>query len=253
MPNLIILLLFPFLCQANDISCKNLREGTFKLESLDGSIHTITRTSNKQTENVGKTGLISEFDIKWISDCSYILFNRKVIKGINEWPEELNSDTLYNEIIEIIGDNHKVVSMMKRFDMKVESTLIKWNPSESSFIDDFKTSKWKSLSNFNDSTILKLDRFSLIKWNPIIDSLKHKPTLWIYNDKLKIKYYKNVSVITENNITKTNASSNTIDCKYSFDVKKSELRITIDNKEQSTLIYKVKEKTKDEYILTLKK
>ena len=253
MTNLFILLLFPFLCQANDNSCKNVKEGTFKLESIDGSIHTITRTSNKQTENVGKTGLISEFDLKWISDCSYILYNRRVIKGINEWPAELNADTLYNEIVEINGDKHKVISIMKRFDMKVESTLIKWEPTESSFIDNFKSSKWKSLSNFNDSTILKLEKFTLIKWNPVIDSMKYKPTLWIYNKNMKIKHYKNVSVITEDNITKTNASSNTIDCKYSFDTKKSELTITLDNKEHSTLTYKVNEKTNDECILTLKK
>jgi hypothetical protein len=253
MTNLFILLLLPFLCQADDIACKNVKEGIFKLESLDGGIHTITRTKNKQIENVGKTGLISEFDLKWITECSYILYNRRVIKGTDEWPAEINADTLFNEIVEISGDKHKVVSIMKKFDMKVEATLIKLEQTESSFIDNFKTSKWKSLSNFNDSTILKLDNLTLIKWNPSIDSMKHKPTLWIYNDKLKIKYYENVSVITEDNITKTNASFNTMDCNYSFDVKKNELRITLDNKGQSTLTYKVSEKTNDECILTRKK
>jgi hypothetical protein len=119
--------LISFLFLQRDVNCKAFKEGTFKANSVDGSIHTITRSSDKQTEHVGKTGLISEFDIKWISDCTYILFNRKVIKGKDEWPAELNSDTLYNEIVEVTGDDYKVVSSMKRFDIKVELTLTKVN------------------------------------------------------------------------------------------------------------------------------
>lgn len=120
-----MLLLFPFLCQANDIDCKNIREGLFTLESEDGSLHTIVRTKDKQTENVGKTGLVSEYDIKWTSECSYILFNRKVVKGTDNMPTDFKIDTFYNEIVEVNGDYHKIVSSIKGYDMKIEVVLVK--------------------------------------------------------------------------------------------------------------------------------
>lgn len=125
-----ILLLFPFLCQAGNIDCKDIREGLFKLESEDGSLHTIVRTKDKQTENVGKTGLVSEFDIKWTSDCSYILYNRRVIKGKDNMPTDFKIDTLYNEIVEINGDKHKIVSSIKGYDLKIEAILEKLDTSK---------------------------------------------------------------------------------------------------------------------------
>ena len=125
MTKIFILLLFPFLCQAGNIDCKDIREGLFKLESEDGSLHTIVRTKAKQTENVGKTGLVSEYDIKWTSNCSYILFNRRVVIGKDNMPADFKIDTLYNEIVEITGDKHKIVSSIKGYDMKIEAILVK--------------------------------------------------------------------------------------------------------------------------------
>ncbi len=104
--------------------CKDFKKGTFELNSEDGSSHTITRKGNKQIENISRTGTISEFDIEWLDDCSYILFNRKVTKGTDLYPES-NSDTLYNEVIEINGDFFKVKSRMKGYDFEAESILKK--------------------------------------------------------------------------------------------------------------------------------
>ncbi len=100
--------------------CKDFQEGTFELDSADGSSHIITRKDNKQIENSSKTGTISEFEIKWLDDCSYILFNRKITKGTDLYPES-NSDTLINEVIEINGDFYKVKSTMKGYDFESES------------------------------------------------------------------------------------------------------------------------------------
>lgn len=110
---------------SDKLDCSSVKIGTFRLESVDGSDHILTRTENNQTENVTKKGLICEFNLEWTSDCTYILFNRRVIKGKDEWPAEINADTLFNEIVEISKDRHKVVSYMKRFDSKLETTLIK--------------------------------------------------------------------------------------------------------------------------------
>src|SRR5690606_24183765 len=91
---------------------------------------TIIRTKDKQTENVGKTGLVSEYDIKWTSDCSYILYNRRVVKGKDNMPTDFKINTLYNEIVEINGDKHKIVSSIKSYDLKIEAILVKLDTSK---------------------------------------------------------------------------------------------------------------------------
>jgi hypothetical protein len=109
---------------------------------------------------------------------------------------------------------------------------------EANFIDNFKTSKWNSIDNFNDSTILQLQELKLVKWNPTVDSLKDNPRIWIFNDEFKIKYYHNITVKVDSGLTETKRSFNTLNCKYSYDSDKGLLTITMDNKDKSTLVYK---------------
>lgn len=103
--------------------CKNFKLGVFKL--VDNSVYTIVRSENKQRENDAKTGSVSEMDIKWLTDCNYILFNHKVVKGIDDTPPEFKMDTLYNEIKNINGNTYVVASTMKKYNFTVEATLVK--------------------------------------------------------------------------------------------------------------------------------
>ena len=124
MKNLFLtIILIPYFISADDGKCKNFKEGIFKL--IDNSVYTIVRTKNKQTENDARTGKVSEMDIIWLSDCKYILFNRKVIKGVDDTPSDFKIDTIYNEIIEINGEQHKVRSTVKKFNMTLDATLTK--------------------------------------------------------------------------------------------------------------------------------
>lgn len=106
--------------------CKGFRNGTFELNSAEGKKHTIIRKGNKQTEYVEKAKSLSEFDIKWIDDCSYILFNRRILKGEDLYSDS-NSDTLYVEVIEIKGNFFKIKSKMKGYNFESESILKKVN------------------------------------------------------------------------------------------------------------------------------
>ncbi|MER2996922.1 hypothetical protein [Pontibacter populi] len=121
--SLIMLSLYSF-CFAKENNCKDFKKGTFELNSVDGSTHIITRTKNKQIERVGRTGSIFEFDIKWRDDCSYILYNRKMIKGVDEF-SEYKIDTLYNKVIGVDGKNFKVLTTIKEFDFEVEAVMKK--------------------------------------------------------------------------------------------------------------------------------
>lgn len=94
------------------------------MQSVDGSPHTIVRTKTKQRENVN--GSVTELDIKWTGDCTYLLYNWKVVEGADDKSTDgLTLDTLYNEIVEVVGNKHRVVSTMRGYDMKVEATLVK--------------------------------------------------------------------------------------------------------------------------------
>jgi len=107
--------------------CSQLKEGFFKIETSPGNTFTIDRTLTKQTENNLKSGVISECKIKWTSDCSYILYDRKLLKGFepSQITDKLRGDTLYNEIISISGNTHKVSCVMKSTGIKAKFTVSK--------------------------------------------------------------------------------------------------------------------------------
>lgn len=109
---------------------------------------------------------------------------------------------------------------------------------EKNFIDNFKTSKWKSLVNFNDSTLLQLNEIKLVRWNPALDSLRHQPTVWIFNEEFKIKYY-HPTILSEDSIAiQTKSHFNTMDCQYAYDNKKGLLTLILDNKEKTSITFK---------------
>jgi len=154
------LLLFPVLCQAGNFDCKEIKEGLFKLESEDGSLHTVVRTKDKQTENVGKTGLVSEFDIRWTSACSYILFNRRVVKGTDNMPVDFKIDTLYNEIVEVNGNKHRIVSSIKGYDIKIEAVLVKLDTAKL-YRDLREIEKFKNYNGTTKGGKLISDKYSI--------------------------------------------------------------------------------------------
>lgn len=107
--------------------CSQLKEGFFKIETSPGNTFTIERTLTKQTEKNLKSGVISECKIKWTSDCSYILYDRKLLKGSepSQITDKLRVDTLYNEITNVKGNIHKVSCIMKSTGVKAEFTVTK--------------------------------------------------------------------------------------------------------------------------------
>jgi|GEM_PF-2641028 len=127
---ILLLLCLPLVCRAGT-DCSDLKEGTFRLVSEDGSVHTIVRTSDKQTESVSPNGVITEFNIRWTADCSYVLFNRKVLAGEDPLPANIRLDTLYNEITGKEGNLHHVTASMKGYHLKIAVTLEKVDPASS--------------------------------------------------------------------------------------------------------------------------
>ena len=96
---------------SDKLDCSDLRNGRFQTTNEDGSITIITRNDNKQIENFKNGERISEFDVQWTSDCEYLIFNRKVVKGNDPWPQ-MNNDTLRILITEIQNEYYLTESEM---------------------------------------------------------------------------------------------------------------------------------------------
>jgi hypothetical protein len=119
----LILIILPAFFVNPDLACKDFKNGAFLLPQEDKSNHKIIRTSTKQIEIVETKKLQSEFDIKWLDECTYILFNRRVTKGTDEMPQ-FNKDTLYNHIGSITGNTCTITSWFRWSD-KLKAIVIK--------------------------------------------------------------------------------------------------------------------------------
>ena len=70
------------------------------MHSRDGSLHTIIRNNNLQTETSGRTANVIQSNIQWTSDCSFYLYNRCLLRGSDSLNFDFVYDTLYNVITE---------------------------------------------------------------------------------------------------------------------------------------------------------
>lgn len=121
----LIFIVFACLIATSSPDCKKFREGKFQLLTGGESNHTITRSKNKQLETRDDNGFTSEMEIKWTSECTYLLFDRKIVKGEEYLDKDIKIDTLYNEIIYVNADTCRVKSRMRGFDLEVESTILR--------------------------------------------------------------------------------------------------------------------------------
>ncbi|KOS07934.1 hypothetical protein AM493_19140 [Flavobacterium akiainvivens] len=112
MKKIAVLSLVCFAFSTPNTDCKSVHTGKFQIEALEG-IYIITRTKDTQTEEVTNRGLISQFKIKWQSSCSYILYDRQVLKGTDIVPRGSEFDTLYCNISDVKEFTHKVTCKFK--------------------------------------------------------------------------------------------------------------------------------------------
>ncbi len=140
--------MLPIICSADNINCLDMRQGLFKMHGLYGSLNTIIRTNQKQTETLGKTGTVFEYDIEWTSDCTYLLCNRKTVKGNDSMMTLKNTDTIYGEIVEVNKYWHKVISSVNNGNNRTEENYFSVDTTsvykDLNDLDEFKNYKGKS-------------------------------------------------------------------------------------------------------------
>lgn len=124
------LLLISLLISYSSLDCQKFRTGKFEVESKYLGTIIIERDTHFQTETIVKTRTVARYKIKWLNDCSFIMFDRKLLKGKDpitdtKFIEEIDKDTILNEIIEINGNEYKARSKFYSFPDWYESTTKK--------------------------------------------------------------------------------------------------------------------------------
>ena len=66
-----VLLSLPAFAQEDTAQCTQFKTGNFVYRDDSLNAVLIKRKANRQEEAVTKTGVITKFKIKWITDCSY--------------------------------------------------------------------------------------------------------------------------------------------------------------------------------------
>ena len=117
---LMTLLLAPS-CKAPQ-KCIEVKNGTFATSEGDNSSTIITRNGDKQIENSNNGAQISEFKVLWVDECTYLLFNRKVTKGVDLFPES-NDDTLQVRITEVAEHYYLTQSQMLSTDLEMQQRV----------------------------------------------------------------------------------------------------------------------------------
>jgi len=124
------LIVTAFLFSYLSLDCDKFRTGKFEVQSKYVGKILIERDANFQTETIVKSGNVVRYRIKWLSDCSFIMFDHKLIKGKElisdpKLVEEMDKDTILNEIIEINGNEYKTKSKFYSFPDWFESVTKK--------------------------------------------------------------------------------------------------------------------------------
>ncbi len=109
----LIIIVTLFSCAQKD--CKKFQTGKFEFNSKYVGKILIERDRKFQTETVVDSGVVARYKIKWLDDCSFIMFERELLRGKEMIPdpkfvEQINKDTIINEIIEINDREYKTRS-----------------------------------------------------------------------------------------------------------------------------------------------
>lgn len=104
---LLTLFLTGFFVQAQKPDCQSVQTGKFKCTIMIDTIPMVTlidRQKKVQIEDDEANGIRMELKIRWTSDCSYELYEPKVIKGI--LPGVSSSQVIYAKIIAVTRDSY---------------------------------------------------------------------------------------------------------------------------------------------------
>lgn len=113
-----VLIIILFFCKTS-LNCDKFKTGKFEVQSKFGGKVIIERNHKFQTETLTRNGNVIRYKIKWLNECSFLLYGRQFLEGTEEIKdpkiiEEFAKDTIFNEIIEITGEEYRTKSRVNK-------------------------------------------------------------------------------------------------------------------------------------------
>lgn len=121
---LIIFLSFPN--GDGQLACDIVREGKFNipipLPDYEGHYTYLERKGPYQIETSSLDSSEVQYRVSWLDDCTYVLFNRKILKGEDKYPHK-PSDSLTVTITNVTDSYYESVITSNFADMKLEAKI----------------------------------------------------------------------------------------------------------------------------------
>ncbi|WP_425077205.1 hypothetical protein [Psychroserpens sp. S379A] len=88
-------------------NCNTVKTGTYIIENENYGFSVLIRKESSQEEIIEQLGIHSKFDLIWIDECNYALFNRTILKGSDMFPKAKKTDTLFIEVIGVSSTGYE--------------------------------------------------------------------------------------------------------------------------------------------------
>lgn len=116
---------FSLLLFAQNPDCSKVKTGNFKIFNPGIGLVEITRTKKTQTEVSKVDGYKGKFKVRWIDECTYVLYDKKTIrKGNNQ--KDVSTGDVICKIIEV-GDTYYKVAVSSTFSKQTFEMKIDFN------------------------------------------------------------------------------------------------------------------------------
>ncbi len=89
---------------------------------MEGQYTRLQRKGGYQTETTSIDDSESRYSVKWIDDCTYLLFDKKMISGTKRVPSK-PTDTLKVEIFNVTDEFYEAYVSSNFADMKLEAKI----------------------------------------------------------------------------------------------------------------------------------
>ena len=106
-----------------ETACRRLHTGKFKMISKQTGTVYIYRSRNRQVEIDKEAGIRVMYRVEWPDECTYVLFDSKVIKGDPSMAGN-PADTLTVKITSIAEKSYTVLTTSNFSSLEMESELI---------------------------------------------------------------------------------------------------------------------------------
>lgn len=110
-------------CAAQQPACKAFHTGTFQMTSPNGVTTRITRSDSRQTELMSNSTHPTDYTIKWLNDCTYVLIPEASFFA--KYPQAPRNGRLTVHITSTTSKGYSIEATFNFSDEVMRSTVVR--------------------------------------------------------------------------------------------------------------------------------